>query len=66
MPPECEMGYKGQHCPTKKYTVFNKTRCEYKTSCQNHLVIAFEDGCTYVVYRARDYSVHGGHDLPKQ
>jgi len=58
MPPKCdyEALYEGKYCPTKKFTVFNKTRCEYKTVCLNCLSIAFEDGCTYVVYAAKDYS----------
>ena len=70
MPPECvakdSVDYFGSCCKYGEgmWTVFNKTKCEYTTVCDSHLDQVLDHGDTYIIYPAKDYSVHGGHDLP--
>lgn len=70
MPPECvakdSVDYFGSCCKYGEgvWTVFNKTKCEHTTVCDSHLDQVLDHGDTYVIYPAKDYSVHGGHDLP--
>jgi hypothetical protein len=72
MPPECAgktgRTFIGKCCIYGEglWTVFNKTRCKHTTVCDNHLDQVLIHGDTLVLYPAKDYSVHGGHDLPRK
>lgn len=45
------------------WVVFDKTKCTHVIVCYDHLDQALVHGHVYVLYPAKDYPIHGGHDL---
>jgi len=68
LPPECEHQYEVRpgKCPFKAvWVIFCKTDNTRTLVCQRHFEdYYFEPEKTYVIFGAKDYSIHGGHDLP--
>ena len=67
MPPECK--FKGGYRPCSTidmYTVLNKSKGTVETVCLRHIHDHLLRGSldTYTISPAKDYSIHGGHDLP--
>lgn len=61
MPPECEH----RECMgIGRWTVLDKTTGKIKTACERCVGEVLRLGHTYSIYPAKDYSIHGGHDLP--
>ena len=68
MPPECDMKDKpiSPKCMAELWTVLNKTTGKSSILCTMHVMHALNAAIdsTFSIYPAKDYSIHGGHDLP--
>jgi len=64
IPPKCEWDVTSCTSRGTIWTVLDKTTGKYHTVCSNHLATVMHPDHTFVIYKAKDYSVHAGHDLP--
>jgi len=67
MPPTCEWDIGGPCvCRGTIWSILDKSTGKYHFACPNHMPAVMNPDHTFLIRRAEDFSVHGGHDLPRR